>query len=138
MSDTKPERPQLDYAVFIAQLNNGASNQELSETLRDAVKRTQATGKPSIITHKIGVALVRGTTTITVADKISVKLPEFDRPSSVFFSDEDGNLTRENPNQPSLFTVADDKPRAIVEIETPNVVVVDMATGEIKENTNDN
>lgn len=137
MSEQPQERPQLDYAVFIAQLNNGLSNEELSETLRDAVKRTQATGKPSVITHKIGVALVKGTTTVTVADKISVKLPEFDRPSSVFFSDEHGNLTRENPNQPALFTVADDKPRAVVELESPKVVVVDMTTGEIKETEND-
>lgn len=131
------ESPRLDYAVFIAQLNNGLSNEELTETLRDAVKRTQATGKPSVITHKIGVALVKGTTTITVADQISVKLPEFDRPSSVFFADDEGNLTRENPNQPALFTVADDKPRAVVELETPNAVVVDMTTGEIKETEND-
>lgn len=133
MSDFTPERPPMDYAVFIAQLNSGASNEELTETLRDAVKRTQATGKPSIITHKIAVGVAKGTSVITVADQISVKLPEFDRPSSVFFSDEDGNLTRENPNQPALFTVADDKPRAIVELESPNVVVIDTTTGEIKE-----
>lgn len=39
---------------------------------------------------------------LVVSDEIKIKLPEFSRPASVFYSDEQGNLSRSNPDQPEL------------------------------------
>ena len=39
---------------------------------------------------------------LIVKDEMSVKLPEFNRPTTSFFVDKHGNASRRDPNQPSL------------------------------------
>jgi hypothetical protein len=40
--------------------------------------------------------------TVIITDTVATKLPKPDRDESLFFVDGSGNLTRQNPTQPSL------------------------------------
>ena len=44
---------------------------------------------------------------VQVKDEVSLKLPEFNRPTTSFFVDDQGNASRRDPNQPTLPNIAD-------------------------------
>ena len=106
---------ETDFAAFIATLAEGDTNQELSDTLRTLVKAVKETGKAGSLTYKVDVKPMDvNIGSVAIRDQIKGSIPEFDRPKSLRFYDEDGNLTTEPPNQPSLLDrflkpVKDDK-----------------------------
>lgn len=114
--DTGRVRP---FADFLREQARGATHDELSEGLRDLVARVKDTGKAGSITLTINVEPMKGSagSALVVTDAIKLKLPEHDRQSSLFFSDRDGNLVREDPNQLAFDSLRE----------------VDTATGEIRE-----
>lgn len=89
------------FHEFVRELGEGSTNTELSEALWDLIQRVQDTGKAGLLTLKIGVGFDGGGRLI-VKDEMSVKLPEFNRPTTSFFVDKHGNASRRDPNQPSL------------------------------------
>lgn len=96
--------PQIrPFADFLRDLDAGRTHDKMSEALWDLVARVRDTGKKGSVSLTIVVEPTKGDTVIlTVLDEIKLKLPEHARRPSVFFSDNQGNLSRSNPNQPEL------------------------------------
>ena len=120
-----PIEPQ-DFLVFLAAQAGGGTVTELSDGLAELVRRVADTGKKGSISLTVAVEPMKGGDgkTMVVKDSISLKLPEYDRTASVYFTDEDGRLHRNNPQQ-----IAWDVPLR----EVPPPAGVDPATGEILE-----
>lgn len=129
------EKPDVEFVEVLVRQGRGSTNEELSEALRELTKRVVATGKPGTISLTVRVSQIKKTGQLVIDDKIRTKLPEYDRPVTIAFADEAGNLLREDPNQKPLWDVHDlddPKPVAVVNLGG-EVTVVDPATGEIKE-----
>jgi hypothetical protein len=93
------------FADWLAEHRDGRTLQELTEGLATVVSSVLDTGKSGTITLSIKVSkLGRGTSMVQVSDAVKVKAPTPDRDSSVFFSNDAGGLTRNDPYQPSLLT----------------------------------
>lgn len=92
------------FATVLLALGRGATERELSEALHDLVARVRDTRKKGVLTYTLEVAPLKGESdALMLSDAIKLKLPEHDRAASIFFADRDGNLVRDDPNQPSLF-----------------------------------
>ena len=103
---TEPPEAQ-DFLVFLAAQAGGGTAAELSDGLAELVRRVADTGKKG---------------------SISLKLPEYDRTASVYFTDEDGRLHRNDPRQMAW--------GHLVEVSPPPGV--DPKTGEILNTTKEN
>lgn len=126
----------VEFVEVIARLGRGATNREASEMLRELMKRVVATGKAGSLTLTLKVKQIKATEQTVIEDALKVRQPEFDRPVTIGFPDEEGNFLRDDPNQRSLFEEAIEPLTAAVEaVDLPHktTVVVDLATGEIKE-----
>lgn len=104
--DEKVVRP---FADWLREQGQGRTHDELSEGLADLVSAIQATGKGGSIVLTINLKpLEKGNTNaIIVTDKVTVKAPQLERKSSVFFPDEAGNLHRSDPNQLAFDSLRD-------------------------------
>lgn len=101
------------FTEFLTKQSRGKTLVELSEGLHELVARVMDTGKPGVLTLKVKVEVMKGSDdTVTVSDEITLKLPEHDRPASVWFQDADGAITRNDPAQqltfPAHITVDED------------------------------
>lgn len=97
-----------DFLLFLANLNKGRTVTELTERLQELVGEVGTTGKPGVLTFKVAVKPIITNkksgvvTAVTVTDEVTVKLPQNDRPNSIFFRDDNNNLVRTDPRQTSL------------------------------------
>lgn len=93
-------------AAVIQEIGAGALHARVSEQLAELTAAVTETGKKGTLTLQLVVAPIKpgNTSTLVVTGKSVLKAPEGDSetPSSVFFPDRDGNLTRDDPNQPAL------------------------------------
>lgn len=120
------DHPTRPFADFIREQNRGRTHDELGEGLRDLVARVEDTGKKGSLTLTVTVEPLKGNEDcLTVSDEIKLKLPEHDRGASIFFRGRDGNLQRDDPNQPTF--------DALREVAPPPGV--DAVTGEVKDGT---
>jgi hypothetical protein len=97
------DRPR-DFALFLMEHAKGRSHDDLSAALRALVLAVAETGKPGKLTYTLSIrpqAKVEGA--VLIADTIKSTLPEFDRPESIFFATDSGDLARTDPRQSSLF-----------------------------------
>lgn len=94
------------FDQVLRELGEGATLSELSEGLWDLLQRVQDTGKAGLLTLKIAVGF-DGHGRVQMKDEVSLKLPEFNRPTTAFFLDSSGNASRRDPNQPALPTLDD-------------------------------
>lgn len=97
--------PAIDtaFSVLLNQQRGGKCLTELSRLMREAIAASQELGKPAVLTLKIAVKpAANGSNAVVVADKIKVTLPEPKPQTSFFFSDANGNLHRNDPNQREL------------------------------------
>jgi hypothetical protein len=111
-SDPNPEaassRP---FAETLAELNSGAVSDEMSVKLADLVCAVQATGKKGSLTLTITIAPYKGNSrTVEIAASTTVKKPVDHPHAGVFFAGTNGQLSRNDPQQPTLPLV--DAPRA--------------------------
>lgn len=114
------------FADFLREQGKGHSHEELSDALHDLIARVQDTGKKGSLTYVVTVGRLKdGGEMLVVSDEIKLRLPEHDRDASLYFTDRDGNLSRNDPNQ-----LAFESLRAL-----PPPAGVDLATGEIREGT---
>jgi hypothetical protein len=94
------------FAATLQEIAAGAFHTRVSEQLQDLVTAVTDTGKKGVLTVTLTVAPIKpgNTTNLVVTGKATVKAPESDdaAPSSVFFHDAAGNLSRNDPNQPAL------------------------------------
>ncbi|MEU0087225.1 hypothetical protein [Streptomyces sp. NPDC006274] len=118
--ETEPERQVRPFAEFLQEQAGGTLHTELSEKLHDLVQAVQETGKGGSITLKIDVKPIPGTDgrTLTVTDAVVTKLPKTERPKSIFFIDDDMNLSRTDPRQPVLTGLREVEPTTITHLRS--------------------
>ena len=97
-NDPKP------FSSWLIEQAGGKTESELTDGLRDLVNRVTDTGKKGTLQLTVTVGPMKeDPSMLVVSDEIKLKLPEHDRKASIFWTDDDGNLLRNDPNQRSLF-----------------------------------
>lgn len=99
MAEDQTRKP---FAAFVQEQRAGALHGELSDGLVELVQAVQETGKAGTVQLTVKVAPNKDGVTVTVTDKVVVKLPEGERGAAIFFADEHGNLMRRDPRQTEL------------------------------------
>lgn len=114
------------FADFLREHGRGRTHDELGEALHDLIARVKDTGKKGSVSLTIAVEpMKKDDRMVVVSDQIKLKLPEHDRPAGVWFTDKDGNLTRNDPDQLAFESLR----------EVPPPPGVDLATGEVLDGT---
>lgn len=99
---TKDEDEQVirPFADFLREHDKGLTHDDLSLALHKLIAGVEDTGKKGTLTYTITVSrLEKGGDMLRVSDAIRLKAPEHDRPTAIYFTDADGNLSRNDPNQ---------------------------------------
>lgn len=100
-TETEAEAPSngqvIPFAAWLQDHRGGAVHAELTSALHELALRVAETGKSGTLTF--AVTLKPEGKMIVTADKISSKLPEETRPPALYFTDGEGNLLRDNPEQ---------------------------------------
>lgn len=101
MPDEKTVKP---FAATLQEIGNGRLAQDLAEKLAELTSAVQDTAKKGTISLTISVAPIKkgNADTLLVSGTIKLTAPKGEEPSSVFFPTADGNLVRDDPNQPAL------------------------------------
>jgi hypothetical protein len=90
----------------IAAMNGGTVMNDLDDALREATKAALDAGAKSKVTLELVISPngtgAGETPLLKVEDKIKVSVPKKPRQPSVFFGDDEHNLTRRNPNQEEM------------------------------------
>lgn len=112
MTDTTAPPPDDDdagphvrpFAEFLQQQRRGVLHGELSDALHGLLSAVKDTGKAGKLQLTISVkpAAKGNAEQVLISDVVAVKAPAVDRPESIFFLDDSGNLTRSDPRQPEL------------------------------------
>jgi hypothetical protein len=110
LPDKNKTTPPALTGVFIstlAAMNNGDVLTDLDDALREATKASLSSMQKSKVTLELTILPkgegVGGVPLLSVDDKIKVSLPKPPREkSSVFFADDESNLTRRNPKQEEM------------------------------------
>lgn len=102
-ADTAPElRP---FAAVLLEVNKGVVSDEAARRLAELVTAVLETGKKGTVKVTIEVAPVKGNDTIVqVSGAVDARLPRPAAPTSFFYPDDDGNLSRNDPNMFPMFT----------------------------------
>jgi hypothetical protein len=94
------------FAATLQEIGNGVIAARLAEQLQDLTTAVTETAKKGTLVLTLTVAPLKAgnVTNLIVTAKTLLKAPEDDSaaPSSVFFHDANGNLRRDDPNQPAL------------------------------------
>jgi hypothetical protein len=90
------------FAAFIQQQRKGGLHGELTDAFGELIQAVAETGKVGSLSLSIKVTPNKDGATVTVNDKIKLTIPEPEKGASMFFYDQHGNLTRNNPAQPEL------------------------------------
>lgn len=94
------------FDQFLRELGEGTTNSELGEALWDLIQRVQETAKPGTLTLTLNVGF-DGVGRIEIKDQVKSRPPEFNRPTTAFFVDKQGNASRRDPNQPMIPSLDD-------------------------------
>lgn len=88
------------FAEMLTILDRGAAHAEASRGLHDLVASVQAIGRAGGLTIAIEVKPLKGAKDqLILTAQVTVKLPKSDPTSQMFFVDNAGNLTRNDPRQ---------------------------------------
>lgn len=99
MSETPARKP---FAAFLQEQRGGGLHGELSDALAQLVQAVSEHRQPGTLALTIKIAPNKDGVTVTVTDKLNLKVPEGERGAAIFYADPDGNLLRRNPNQIEL------------------------------------
>lgn len=105
------------FAELLTVLDHGSAHAEASRCLHDLTNAVADTGKPGHIVIKIEVKPLKGTDSqLIVTAHVASKMPRTEPAASVFFRDNSGNLTRNDPKQLALdgLRVVEPKPAKVV------------------------
>lgn len=92
--------PANTFARTLAELGKGNSLAELSASITEIVQAVRATGKEGKLVYTIRIKPVSSDGgQVVVSDKIDPDVPKPDRKTTLFFTTEDGDLSRRDPNQ---------------------------------------
>lgn len=91
------------FADFIQAIDRGRLAAELAEGLHDLVGAVNDHGRKGTLTLTITVEQPKKSGgVLRVTDSVVTKPPRAEREGSMFWTDKTGNLTRSDPNQPTL------------------------------------
>lgn len=92
---------------ILREYRNGRAAEVASQKLAELVQAVDETGKPGSITITFKVKPEKGGgSQKTIACDVKAKMPDFDLPEAVFFSDGEGSLHRSDPQQREMFSEA--------------------------------
>lgn len=93
--------PTKRFDHFLREHRSGGLNNEASEKMAEAVTAAYETGKKATVEIKVVIdPKAEGDGSIVVvSDGVKAKIPQPKRPTSIFFADQRGNLSRQHPNQ---------------------------------------
>jgi len=102
-TDTDEVVEPTPFSQFMLEHNRGAQHQRASDELRALVAAVQDTGKKGSLTITVGVEKMKGNddalfTTIDVKAKLPFHAPK----AAIFYADDDGRLSRTDPQQLAL------------------------------------
>lgn len=90
------------------EIRKGRIVDKASEMLADVVHAVDETGKAGSITIKLTVKPEKGGgSQKTISAKLTATKPEEDLPEAIFFSDTEGTLHRNDPDQREMFAEAE-------------------------------
>lgn len=95
MPETPTVRP---FAAFLRDHRKGLTHTELGERMAELTQAVTETGKVGTLSITFKVKPLQDGI-VTVTDAITSKLPQLERDASMFFTDEAGNLLRNDPRQ---------------------------------------
>lgn len=99
-----------EFASFLIEHAKGRSHDELSRSLADLVRAVVDTGKPGTLTYTVKVKPTPNVDNmVKTEDAITVKKPELDRPASMYFVTDSGDLTLDHPHQTAMFQVGGER-----------------------------
>lgn len=103
------------FEKTVREMRSGVSADELSEHLATLVEAVRRTGKGGVLTYKLKVkpASHGDVKVVMLNDEITLKLPQSERPSSVFFTTDENGLQRSDPNQQEMELRTVPKPDAV-------------------------
>ena len=105
-------RPDL-FNFAMSRVRQGKLQLELSEALANCVIESRETGKPASLTLNLTVEHKSGSNMIFLKDQVKTKLPPHPTPTSVLFSDINGDLFISDPDQKEFaFRSAEDDKEA--------------------------
>jgi hypothetical protein len=92
------------FADVLSEISKGVVADDAATQLARVVAAVKATGKKGKVTISIAVAPFPGNEEIVkVSGTVAASTPKAEAPTSIFYQDEDGNLTRNDPNALALF-----------------------------------
>lgn len=101
---------------ILREMRRGRIVEDATEALGEVVKAVDATNKPGSVTIKIKVKPSKdGGWEKTLSASVSTDVPRPDLPDAVFFSNVDGDLVRDDPDQKPLFGDSErpERPKAV-------------------------
>jgi hypothetical protein len=92
----------------LREIRKGRVVDHASEVLAEVVQAVDATKKAGSITIKLTITPEKGGgSQKTISAKVTSSKPEEDLPDAIFFSDEEGDLHRNDPEQGEMFRDAE-------------------------------
>lgn len=104
MAETTEEKRTRPFADFLSEHNNGHGHRRASEALQAVVQAVVETGKKGSVAVTVSVEPMKGAEdgTLMLTVNVAEKIPTEPVKAAVFYADEDGNLTRNDPRQLSF------------------------------------
>lgn len=117
------------FAAFLQEHRDGALHAKASDTLAEVVAAVQEHGKQGKVTIEVVVSPTKYDNAVEIVGTVKPKVPEAAPPAAMWYSDDEGNVSRRDPSQMSI----DDVPVRAVEVveATKEIVEVDTDTGEV-------
>jgi hypothetical protein len=92
------------FADVLSEVNKGLVADEAATRLAELVAAVRETGKKGTLRLTIEVSPFSGNDDIVkVAGAVELRAPRAEAPASIFYPDEDGNLSRNDPNTLPIF-----------------------------------
>lgn len=97
LGDDRQIRP---FAELLTMLDSGTAHAEASRGLADLIASVRDTGKAGALSIAVKIAPLKGAgDQVIVQAQVTVKLPKSEPGSAVFWIDDAGNLSRNDPRQ---------------------------------------
>lgn len=104
------EAQPAEFAAFFVQHLAGRSNEEISSELNELLRRVNEHGKKGSLVITVTVEPPKGHidgAPVAISIDSVLKAPKASAPPSIYFVDEQGNATRNDPRQTAAFDVRD-------------------------------
>lgn len=91
------------FLAVLPEIRRGNLVQEVSEQLAELIQNVVVHQKAGELTIKLKVTPGKhAMNAVDITDAVTVKAPKATPVPTIFFSDEEGSVTRDDPNQPAL------------------------------------